>query len=133
MKFIIDDANVAKVKEIWDLYPCDGVTTNPSILAKSGRNPYDVLKELREIVGEDGELHVQVVSKDAEGMMKEAAVIREKLGGKYIYKNSYHTSGAESHEGTGGRRRQHYGDSHLHGNAGISCGKGRGKIHGALH
>ena len=80
MKFIIDDANVAKVKEIWDLYPCDGVTTNPSILAKSGRNPYDVLKELREIVGEDGELHVQVVSKDAEGMMKEAAVIREKLG-----------------------------------------------------
>ena len=49
MKFIIDDANVAKVKEIWDLYPCDGVTTNPSILAKSGRNPYDVLKELRKI------------------------------------------------------------------------------------
>ena len=78
MKFIIDDANIAKVKEIWDLYPCDGVTTNPSILAKSGRNPYDVLKELREIVGEEGELHVQVVSKDAEGMIKEAAVIREK-------------------------------------------------------
>ena len=66
MKFIIDDANIAKVKEIWDLYPCDGVTTNPSILAKSGRNPYEVLSELREIVGKDGELHVQVVSKDAE-------------------------------------------------------------------
>ena len=48
MKFIIDDANIAKVKEIWDLYPCDGVTTNPSILAKSGRNPYEVLSELRE-------------------------------------------------------------------------------------
>ena len=80
MKFIIDDANIAKVKEIWDLYPCDGVTTNPSILAKSGRNPYEVLSELREIVGKDGELHVQVVSKDAEGMMEEAKVIREKLG-----------------------------------------------------
>ena len=80
MKFIIDDANIAKVKEIWDLYPCDGVTTNPSILAKSGRNPYEVLSELREIVGKDGELHVQVVSKDAEGMIKEAGVIREKLG-----------------------------------------------------
>ena len=78
MKFIIDDANIAKVKEIWDLYPCDGVTTNPSILAKSGRNPYEVLSELREIVGKDGELHVQVVSKDAEGMIKEAGVIREK-------------------------------------------------------
>ena len=72
MKFIIDDADIEKVREIWDLYPCDGVTTNPSILAKSGRNPYEVLTELREIVGKDGELHVQVVSKDAEGMVKEA-------------------------------------------------------------
>ena len=80
MKFIIDDADIEKVREIWDLYPCDGVTTNPSILAKSGRNPYEVLTELREIVGKDGELHVQVVSKDAEGMVKEAAVIRERLG-----------------------------------------------------
>lgn len=80
MKFIIDDADIEKVREIWDLYPCDGVTTNPSILAKSGRNPYEVLTELREIVGKDGELHVQVVSKDAECMVKEAAVIRERLG-----------------------------------------------------
>ena len=80
MKLIIDDANIEKVKKVWELYPCDGVTTNPSILAKSGRNPYEVLSELREIVGKDGELHVQVVSKDAEGMIEEAKVIREKLG-----------------------------------------------------
>ena len=51
MKLIIDDANIEKVKKVWELYPCDGVTTNPSILAKSGRNPYEVLSELREIVG----------------------------------------------------------------------------------
>lgn len=80
MKLIIDDANVEKVKRVWDLYPCDGVTTNPSILAKSGKKPYDVLKALRDIVGVNGELHVQVVSEDAEGMMKEAKVIREELG-----------------------------------------------------
>jgi TalC/MipB family fructose-6-phosphate aldolase len=80
MKLIIDDANIEAVKRVWDLYPCDGVTTNPSILAKSGRNPYDVLKDLRAIVGPEGELHVQVVSKDAEGMVKEAAKIREVLG-----------------------------------------------------
>ena len=53
MKLIIDDANIEKVKKVWELYPCDGVTTNPSILAKSGRNPYEVLSELREIVGKD--------------------------------------------------------------------------------
>lgn len=80
MRLLIDDANVEKVKKVWNLYPCDGVTTNPSILAKSGKKPYDVLKELRDIVGVNGELHVQVVSKDAEGMMKEAKVIREELG-----------------------------------------------------
>lgn len=80
MRLLIDDANVEKVKKVWNLYPCDGVTTNPSILAKSGKKPYDVLKELRDIVGVNGELHVQVVSEDAEGMMKEAKVIREALG-----------------------------------------------------
>ena len=55
MKFIIDDANIAKVKEIWDLYPCDGVTTNPSILQKAEENPYEVLSRLRETVGKDGD------------------------------------------------------------------------------
>ena len=80
MRLLIDDANVEKVKKVWNLYPCDGVTTNPSILAKSGKKPYDVLKELRDIVGVNGALHVQVVSEDAEGMMKEAKVIREALG-----------------------------------------------------
>ena len=86
MKLIIDDANIEKVREIWDLYPCDVVTTNPSILAKSKRPPYEVLSELREIVGKDGELHVQVVSKDAEGMVKEANVIRERLGANTFVK-----------------------------------------------
>jgi TalC/MipB family fructose-6-phosphate aldolase len=86
MKLIIDDANVEKVKKVWELYPCDGVTTNPSILAKGGRKPYEVLTELRDIVGPDGELHVQVVSKDAEGMLEEAKVIREKLGANTFVK-----------------------------------------------
>lgn len=80
MKLIIDDANVEKVREVWDLYPCDGVTTNPSILAKGSRKPYEVLKKLREIVGPEGELHVQVISKDVDVMLEEARVIRKKLG-----------------------------------------------------
>ncbi len=84
MKLIIDDANIEAVKRVWNLYPCDGVTTNPSILAKSGKNPYEVLAELREIVGPEGELHVQVISKTAEKMVEEAKVITEKLG-----KNTY--------------------------------------------
>ena len=80
MKLFLDTANVEDIQKVNDMGVICGVTTNPSILAKSGRNPYEVLTELREIVGKDGELHVQVVSKDAEGMVKEAAVIRERLG-----------------------------------------------------
>lgn len=80
MKFIIDDANVDKIKEIYEYYPVDGVTTNPSILAKSGRNPYEVLKEIRSLIGNEADLHVQVVSKEASDMVKEAHKIREELG-----------------------------------------------------
>ena len=71
MKLCIDDANVAKIRKIYEYYPVDGVSTNPSILAKTGRSPYEVLKEIRSIVG-DGELFVQAVSPDAEGIVREA-------------------------------------------------------------
>lgn len=79
MKLLIDDANIQKIKEISEFFPVDGVTTNPSILAKSGRQPFEVLSEIREFLG-DKELHVQVISSDAEGMIAEAAKITEKLG-----------------------------------------------------
>ena len=71
MKLIIDDANVKMIKKIYEFYPVDGVTTNPSILAKSGRQPFDVLKEIRNLIGPDAELHVQVVAGTAEGMIQD--------------------------------------------------------------
>lgn len=80
MKLIIDDAHIDRIKRVYEYYPVDGVTTNPSILAKSKRSPYEVLKEIREFIGEESELHVQVVSKDAEGMIKEAHRIVDVLG-----------------------------------------------------
>ena len=84
MKLLIDDANIEKIKKLYDLYPIDGVTTNPSILAKSKRNPYEVLKEIREFIGEEAELHAQVLSLTAEGMIAEAHKMVEILG-----KNTY--------------------------------------------
>ena len=53
MKLIIDDAHIDQIKRIYKYYPVDGVTTNPTILAASGRKPYDVLKEIREFIGAD--------------------------------------------------------------------------------
>ena len=80
MKLIIDDAHIDQIKKIYEFYPVDGVTTNPTILAKSGRQPYDVLKEIREFIGAEAELHVQVIARTAEGMVEDAHRIRKELG-----------------------------------------------------
>lgn len=84
MKLIIDDAHIDQIKKIYEFYPVDGVTTNPSILAKNGRNPYEVLKEIRAFIGSEAELHVQAVAKSAEGMVEDAHRIIAELG-----KNTY--------------------------------------------
>lgn len=80
MKLIIDDGDVEKIKNVYQYYPVSGVTTNPSILAKSGREPYEVLMEIRDFIGSGAELHVQVLSQTTEDMVKEGDRIREKLG-----------------------------------------------------
>lgn len=80
MKLLIDDANIEKIKKILEFYPVDGVTTNPSILAKAKRNPYEVLGEIRSIIGEESELHAQVISLKADDMIEEAHIMQKHLG-----------------------------------------------------
>ena len=80
MKLIIDDAHIEQIKQIYEYYPVDGVTTNPTILAKSGRNPYEVLHEIRDFIGTDAELHVQVIARTATGMVADAHRIVKELG-----------------------------------------------------
>lgn len=80
MKLIIDDAHIDRIRQIYEFYPVDGVTTNPSILAKSGRSPYEVLKDIRRFIGHHAELHAQVLSPSAAGMVEEAHRIVKELG-----------------------------------------------------
>ena len=80
MKLCIDDADISKIKRIYEFFPVDGVSTNPSILAKTGRAPFEVLKEIREIIGEEGELFVQACGKDAETMVLESERIIKEVG-----------------------------------------------------
>lgn len=80
MKLCIDDADIRKIERIYDYYPIDGVSTNPSIIARTGRKPYDVLSDIRSLIGSDGELFVQVISQDAQGMTEEARTIVKRLG-----------------------------------------------------
>lgn len=86
MKLLIDDANIDAIKRLYEFYPIDGVTTNPTILAKSGRQPYDVLREIRSFIGKDADLHVQAVAKTADGMVEDAHVILKNLGDNTLVK-----------------------------------------------
>lgn len=86
MKLIIDDANINSIRNIYEYYPIDGVTSNPSILSKAGRNPYENLKEIREFIGQDADLHVQVVSTNYEGMLEDADRILKELGNNTFIK-----------------------------------------------
>lgn len=70
MKFFIDTANVDEIKEIASWGIIDGVTTNPSLIAKEGRDFQEVIAEITEIV--NGPVSAEVVSEDAEGMLEEA-------------------------------------------------------------
>jgi transaldolase len=70
MKFFLDTANVREIKEAHSMGMVDGVTTNPSLIAKEGRDFEEVIKEICEIV--DGPVNAEVVSVDTEGMLKEA-------------------------------------------------------------
>ncbi|TLM98778.1 fructose-6-phosphate aldolase [bacterium] len=69
MKFFIDTADVQEIREANALGVLDGVTTNPSLIAKSGRNFLEVIKEITEIV--DGPISAEVVALDHEGMIRE--------------------------------------------------------------
>jgi transaldolase len=72
VKFFIDTADVGEIRKALDLGLCDGVTTNPSLVARTGR-PFDEV--LREIVGlVDGPVSAEVTAVDFEGMLREAHV-----------------------------------------------------------
>ena len=86
MKLLIDDANIRAIEEIYEFYPIDGVTTNPSILAKAGRPPFQVLKEIRAFIGPEADLHVQAVAPTAAGMVEDARRILGELGEKTLVK-----------------------------------------------
>jgi len=70
MKFFIDTANIDEIKEAHSMGMVDGVTTNPSLIAKEGRDFEEIIKEICEIV--NGPISAEVISIDAEGMVKEA-------------------------------------------------------------
>ncbi len=75
MKFFIDTANIEEIKKAKELGMVDGVTTNPSLAAKEKREFRGLIKEICSLV--DGPVNAEVVSLNAEGMIKEARSLME--------------------------------------------------------
>ena len=79
MKFFIDTANLAEIKEAHDMGILDGVTTNPSLMAKEGISGTDnILKHYKAICGiVDGDVSAEVISTDFAGMVREGELLAE--------------------------------------------------------
>jgi len=71
MKLFLDTANIEEIKTAWSWGAIEGVTTNPSLVAKEGRPFKEIVREICEIVN-PGDISAEVVSLDAEGMIREA-------------------------------------------------------------
>ena len=84
MKFFIDTADVTEIVAAGKLGLVDGVTTNPSLVAKSGRDFYEVLKEIIALV--DGPISAEVVATDAAGMIKEGEDLSSLAPDKIVIK-----------------------------------------------
>lgn len=83
MKLFIDTANVDEIKEIASWGVVEGVTTNPSLIAKEGRVFEDVIEEISQIV--NAPISAEVISEDAEGMLEEAREL-VKISDKVVIK-----------------------------------------------
>ena len=75
MKFFADTAEISEIRELAAEGLLDGVTTNPSLVHKSGRNFLEVVREIAEVV--KGPVSAEVVALDYEGMLREAEVLRK--------------------------------------------------------
>ncbi len=80
MRIILDTANLEDIRYFNTYYPIEGVTTNPTILSKEGGDVLSLLKEIRAIIGDEKELHVQVIETEYEKILAEARAIVAFLG-----------------------------------------------------
>ncbi|KKI92369.1 transaldolase [Bacillus sp. SA1-12] len=86
MKLVIDSANSNAINELHEYLPIDGVTTNPSIIVKEKKEFLPLLKDIRNVIGEEKELFVQTISEKAEDIREEAHYICHAISGNLLVK-----------------------------------------------
>ena len=75
MKFFADTAEISEIRDLAATGMLDGVTTNPSLITKTGRDMIEAIKEIASVV--NGPVSAEVVALDHEGMMREAEILRK--------------------------------------------------------
>jgi len=87
MKFLIDSANIEDIKRLNRYIPLAGVTTNPSIIKKEGKiDFYNHMNDIRNEIGFNRSLHIQVVATNCEGILKDAEAILENIDDEVFIK-----------------------------------------------
>lgn len=86
MMYLLDTADVKEIKRLVEIYPIEGVTTNPSIIGKARKPVGEIIKEIRCIIGNDRMLHVQTLGETAQEMVGEAILLNKMVGENFYIK-----------------------------------------------
>lgn len=97
MEYMLDTANIEMIKMGVEIFPITGVTSNPSIIKKEGKiDFFNHFRKIREIIGIEKTLHIQVVAEDCEGILKEAKAILESIDNKVCIKIPVNAEGLKA-------------------------------------
>ena len=87
MEILFDTADLSDIEEMTPFYPVAGVTTNPTIIKAEGRiDFYNHFRRIREIIGPDRTLHIQVLAQDADGIVADAHRLLDQVDGNVFAK-----------------------------------------------
>ena len=83
---LIDTANLSEIEKALKALPLIGVTTCPTIFVKEKRNTFDILKDIRNLIGDNRMLHAQVMADTPDGILRDAVALREHVSGDFYVK-----------------------------------------------
>ena len=86
MLYLIDTAKLEDIRRVCEYYPVAGVTTNPTIISREKCDFKKIICDIREIIGENKQLHVQTTATEAKEILREAEMIRQTVGGNFFIK-----------------------------------------------
>ncbi len=86
MFLLVDTANLEDIATALEAYPLAGVTTCPTLIVKERRPFWDLLQDIRRLIGNDRMLHAQVMGSTAKQILQDAAALRERISGNFYVK-----------------------------------------------